>query len=448
MDQMKRLTGILGVALCASLAAAPIAWGDAVVSNTGGTITATVTPQAAADGNHGIVVESFSDNTGRDGWRVRRDIAGRPPFSENDPECTVDAAATTVVCDGPRTQATVTGGDGDDTVVASQTPGGREGPNPIVQNLNLLSFSRTLTVPQLGPGFPCVPGAPPPGGTALVNLGAGSDFVAVVTTPLSPCNPGLVPEASFLAGLDADGGADRDGLFGGPVRDILDGGAGNDEVFGSGGNDNLTGGPDQDDLFGGNDDDVLQGNVGPDDLNGGNGLDTLDGSAGADALEGGPARDILLGGLDGDAIDARDGIADVINCGEGVTTGQDADLLTIDLFDPAPTSCERVRRFAIDDGPPAHPVGRRLRVRRGGRVAVSVLCPRDARKACRGLLTLLRPGSDRVLARARYRLRPAEKGSVSLVVGALPRRVVATTRERGVSRKGPRSSSALLRVSR
>jgi phage/plasmid-like protein (TIGR03299 family) len=102
--------------------------------------------------------------------------------------------------------------------------------------------------------------------------------------------------------------------------------------------------------------------------------------------EGGPGRDTLLGGLDGDAIDARDGIVDVINCGEGATSGQDADLLAIDLFDPAPTNCENVRRFAVDDGPPGRVLRQRLRVRRGGAVTVRLQCPRRARVACRGVL--------------------------------------------------------------
>jgi Ca2+-binding RTX toxin-like protein len=166
------------------------------------------------------------------------------------------------------------------------------------------------------------------------------------------------------------------------------------------------------------------------------------------ALDGGSGSDSILGSQGGDAIDAREpappALADDINCRGG------NDLLAIDLEDPpTPPGCEQIRQFALDDGPPGQALKQRLRVRPGARVAVKVACPRRARTGCRGVLTLRDPKSRRVLARGRYRVGLGKKDSVSLRARRrLPRRVVAHMREQGVSKKGPRFSSRLLRVIR
>jgi hypothetical protein len=187
--------------------------------------------------------------------------------------------------------------------------------------------------------------------------------------------------------------------------------------------------------------DVLAGEA---DLVGGDGDDFIFGSSQGDDLEGGRGRDQLTGGPNpgqpsgNDRINSRDGVADVILCGDGF------DVLESDLADPQSSDCEINLRFAVDDGPPSSV--RALRLRPGGVRAV-VGCPRDARTRCAGVLTLGAGG--RVLGRVRYAV-PLGRSRAVLV--ALPRRVLrglhggdaltARTRERGVSHKGPRTSRA------
>lgn len=78
------------------------------------------------------------------------------------------------------------------------------------------------------------------------------------------------------------------------------------------------------------------GTVGGDRISGGPGRDRLAGEAGEDCIDGGPGRDQLSGGPDDDLIRARDGAADVVDCGEGNDTA---------VADPKDVlrSCERER---------------------------------------------------------------------------------------------------------
>jgi hypothetical protein len=63
------------------------------------------------------------------------------------------------------------------------------------------------------------------------------------------------------------------------------------------------------------------------------------------------------------------------------------------------------------------------------------------------VLTLRDPRSNRVLARGRYRVRLGKKARISLRARRrLPRRVAAEMSEQGVSERGPRFSTRLLRV--
>ena len=182
------------------------------------------------------------------------------------------------------------------------------------------------------------------------------------------------------------------------------------------------------------------------------GNDTIDGGGADDALCGGLGADTISGGSGADHIDVRDGVTD------GPTTcGPGSDIVFADLTDPFETfaaSCESIRRFALDDGPPGFPARRRLAIRAGGRAVVRVSCPRRARVRCRGRLTLSDPRRPaRTLARARYRVRLGRTRAVTMRLS--PRaatrlrargRVRARTLERGVSKKGRRSAVQLLRV--
>lgn len=76
------------------------------------------------------------------------------------------------------------------------------------------------------------------------------------------------------------------------------------------------------------------GTVGGDRIGGGPGRDKLIGGGGRDCLDGGPGRDRLNGGPGDDVLRARDGSADVVDCGEG------DDFAIVDAKDTV-RSCER-----------------------------------------------------------------------------------------------------------
>jgi Tol biopolymer transport system component len=74
-----------------------------------------------------------------------------------------------------------------------------------------------------------------------------------------------------------------------------------------------------------------------DELDGGDGNDVLRGGSWPDRLNGGPGRDVLNGGGGRDTIDARDGEADLVDCGAGIDTAY------VDRLDVV-TRCEHVFR--------------------------------------------------------------------------------------------------------
>lgn len=96
--------------------------------------------------------------------------------------------------------------------------------------------------------------------------------------------------------------------------------------------------------------DTLSGLGGADTLRGRGGADRLLGGAGADKLVGGPGADRLLGGPGSDRLLARDGRADIVNCGPGA-----ADLAFVDDSDRVSPSCERVKAPRVDQPPAPQP---------------------------------------------------------------------------------------------
>jgi hypothetical protein len=202
-------------------------------------------------------------------------------------------------------------------------------------------------------------------------------------------------------------------------------------------------------VIGGRGSDQLLGAGGPDTLEGGAGADALNGRGGDDVLIGGADNDGLVGGDGNDRIVARDGGPDRIECGPGF------DDLVADLADPRPLDCDLLTRFATDDGVPARVARRLLAVTRDGSLRVRLVCPRASRIACRGRLTVAATPRGRILARARYAVRRGRSALVGIAVRrsvatALRRRTTAVvgTVERGVSKKGPRSSRARVAVRR
>jgi Ca2+-binding RTX toxin-like protein len=210
----------------------------------------------------------------------------------------------------------------------------------------------------------------------VINLGPGDDTIAV-----SPTIPiGMHAEIHGGPGRDTLRGADgsNDVLVGDEGDDVLDGGFGDDAVDGGPGDDALVanlgadvfrGGPGidavsyatytapvrvtvgggADDGQVGETDDVggdverVDGGTGGDTLIGSGGGEQLYGGAGADALDGGGGADLLAGGADDDTIAARDGVADLVSCGDG------ADAAVTDQLDAA-DSCEAVDRATVQAG--------------------------------------------------------------------------------------------------
>lgn len=116
-----------------------------------------------------------------------------------------------------------------------------------------------------------------------------------------------------------------------------------------------TAGPDR--LTGTAGPDTLSGLGAGDTLSGRGGADKLRGGPGGDRLTGGPAADRLLGGPDNDRLQARDGVADVVNCGPGPR-----DLAVVDSADRVAPGCERVEVPLVNQPPTPQPPAEAPRV--------------------------------------------------------------------------------------
>jgi Ca2+-binding RTX toxin-like protein len=132
-------------------------------------------------------------------------------------------------------------------------------------------------------------------------------------------------------------------IKGGPKGEVIKGTKKRDRIFGRGGDDLIKGKKGRDRLFG---------NAGNDTLAGGKGKDKLRSGPGKDILLGGPGNDRMVGGAgpnqlnmrDGveqgspgnDVIDARNGVADEIDCGAG------NDTVYVDRAEDGVYDCENV----------------------------------------------------------------------------------------------------------
>jgi hypothetical protein len=202
---------------------------------------------------------------------------------------------------------------------------------------------------------------------------------------------------------------------------------------------------------------------GNDHVTGGRGNDTLQGASGDDRLEGGAGDDFLGGsdvGRDGfsggsgkDRISANDNAADAfVDCGSQPIGRSDE--ATLDLADLKVVNCEHIEQFAFDDGPPGLPQSGPLRLSRSGVSGVRITCRRTSRVRCRGRASLRDPRRrTRVLDSADYNVALGARGTALFQLTSDERtllrqrgRVLVTTREQGVSRKGPRSAQQTLAV--
>ncbi|HYF25505.1 MAG TPA: hypothetical protein VD931_07175 [Baekduia sp.] len=179
------------------------------------------------------------------------------------------------------------------------------------------------------------------------------------------------------------------------------------QALGGPGADRLTAGPQADVLVGGDGDDRLDGGPGDDRVLGGDGADVLGGGDGADDVQAGLGSDEVDAGGGDDQVRVRDGLRDVVRCGDG------ADRVDADTLDEIDVSCEAVTRAVTAAPPGAAPAARDV-------VAPAVRAGARARQR-------LRRGAVEVLAVS------SEAGTVAasgfLDVGAL-RLPVPTVRRR------------------
>jgi hypothetical protein len=152
--------------------------------------------------------------------------------------------------------------------------------------------------------------------------------------------------------------------------------------------------------------------------------------------------------------ESNEAIRDQVTCGTGfdqvIADLTDSVLAATFLSQPKDDVCERVERFAVDDGPPGRIRGRSVRIAGDVRVAIQLRCPRKARVTCAGSLRL---ALGRTLAQTRYMVPRGTTGSVGADLtraGARRARkrgaITAVTRERGVSKRSPRSVIGTLKV--
>jgi Ca2+-binding RTX toxin-like protein len=164
--------------------------------------------------------------------------------------------------------------------------------------------------------------------------------------------------------------------------DVLEGRGGNDRLSGEGGNDLLSGGDGNDTLNGGAGPDTVQGGNGNDTMTASAGGDSFSGGAGDDTMEGGTSIDRFFGGPGADSTDARDGNAELVDCGTEV------DFADVDLRDNVADNCENVDRGAVKEGPNVRIATGTVTLGRGGRARVRLTCPAKLTRRCGGRLSL------------------------------------------------------------
>jgi dienelactone hydrolase len=150
---------------------------------------------------------------------------------------------------------------------------------------------------------------------------------------------GPSPQASAPCGGQSArrGGRGPNRISGTPGPDRIHALGGDDRVNARAGDDCVHAGGGADRLLGSRGSDLLRGQRGADELRGGGARDVIHGNGGPDLIGGGAGNDLLGGGIGHDRISARDGSADLLDCGPG------RDRAWVDVADRA-TGCETVIR--------------------------------------------------------------------------------------------------------
>jgi hypothetical protein len=134
---------------------------------------------------------------------------------------------------------------------------------------------------------------------------------------------------------------------------------------------------------------VIAGGDGVDVIDGAGGDDRLCGDTGNDAITGRTGGDQLLGGFDDDDLFARDGIADVVDCGLGTDSAQ-TDQLSLDSV----TGCETLH--ALPEPPPGTTIvdGRQTQLRLRRPQTHSALIAQEAEEGEEGPRQAVRSASS------------------------------------------------------
>ncbi|HWI72089.1 MAG TPA: calcium-binding protein [Baekduia sp.] len=290
---------------------------------------------------------------------------------------------------------TLDGGPGDDTLSPDD---GDEGPGDVVRGgpgTDLLQLAGTL-VPALTATLDDVADDGPPG----EHDNYASDIENVTGSKVA---------ANTITGTNGP-----NEILGADLTDTLTGLGGDDHIEGYDQNDRIDGGDGADRLVGGSGDDTIIG---------GGGVDSIDG----DGV--GAWGQVIAGN---DTINARDGLAEPINCGLATDTA------ILDPTDTVPadptTACENIDRGPAAPAPPpggggggtasaAKPAITSTSLRyRDGRVALIVSCPAAATATCAGTLrartaSKVRVGQHRktvTVLSASYSVEPGQRRTLKL----------------------------------
>ena len=180
----------------------------------------------------------------------------------------------------------VSGDDGDDTLIGSDFADGLSGGGGSDELRGGAGADRLAP----GPGYNQVEGGD--GRDRASFSGGGSWFMI----------DGLIGRRSPVVEESSIRSVEEVEVVGGPGADLLSGGSfpGVLILVGLGGNDLINSGPRDDVVDGGRGDDWLDANAGNDDMAGGPGDDVLRGDEGNDVMNGGPGNDVCLSGPGGD----------------------------------------------------------------------------------------------------------------------------------------------------
>jgi Ca2+-binding RTX toxin-like protein len=178
-------------------------------------------------------------------------------------------------------------------------------------------------------------------GTIKVTTPAGT-----ATSSTSFTVTGVTTTAGSAYAATINGTSRAETIYGTPQHDLVRARGGNDTVYlrGNSKPEVGLGGDGADRIFGQAGRDFIKGGRGGDKLYGGRGSDNLYGGPGADILILGPGESAAFANSGRDVIKTRNGVADVIDCGDGFDI---AYVDRVDVEEPplwaSPLGCERIR---------------------------------------------------------------------------------------------------------